>query len=208
MEESDDGYYTDSIDKTDIKLLEEDQREPAAGIQTALGDILVRIQTTKFKKLKFHTHENVGYGEINLPPEEMHTRSLMLLFTADSKGGRCFSALPEAERPFVLRRLGNLVRNVAPVFLLCDFRDLGIAERIKDPVYDCPVLYAYDSYPGGTGLAEGFLNNLEAILRGALEQAAACPCRQGCPSCIGPAEGELTFNAKQSVLDLFRGWLG
>jgi DEAD/DEAH box helicase domain-containing protein len=207
VEESDSGYYTDSIVKTDIKLLEEDERGRAAGIATALGDILVRTQTTKFKKLKFRTHENVGYGEINLPPEEMHTRSLLLLFAEDTRGGRCFSALPEAERSFVLRRLGNLIRNVAPVFLLCDLRDLGSADRIKDPVYDCPALYAYDSYPGGTGLAEGFLKNLEAILRGALEQVAACPCRQGCPSCVGPAEAELTFNTKQSVLGFLRSWL-
>jgi len=207
VEETDAGYYTDSIVKTDIKLLEEDRREASSGLMTALGDILVRTQATKYKKLKFRTHENVGYGEINLPPEEMHTRSLMLLFAADSEGGRCFSDLPEAEHPFVLRRLGNLVRNVAPVFLLCDFRDLGIAEQIKDPVYECPVLYVYDSYPGGTGLAEGFLANLELILRGALEQVAACPCRQGCPSCVGPAETGQDFNVKHAVLGYLRRWL-
>jgi DEAD/DEAH box helicase domain-containing protein len=207
VEETDAGYYTDSIVKTDIKLLEEDRREASSGLMTALGDILVRTQATKYKKLKFRTHENVGYGEINLPPEEMHTRSLLLLFAAESPGGRCFSDLPEAERPFVLHRLGNLVRNVAPVFLLCDFRDLGIAEQIKDPVYECPVLYAYDSYPGGTGLAEGFLANLESILRGALEQVAACPCRQGCPSCVGPAETGQDFNVKHVVLGYLRRWL-
>ena len=46
----------------------------------ALGDVLVRTQATKYKKLKFQTHENVGYGEIDLPADEMHTRATVLLF--------------------------------------------------------------------------------------------------------------------------------
>ena len=56
-----------------------------------IGDILVRTLATKFKKLKFNTHENVGYGEIDLPPEEMHTRSVVLLFSPDSRAGVSFS---------------------------------------------------------------------------------------------------------------------
>ncbi len=225
VEETDVNYYTDSIVKTDIKLLEEDERGPLCGAELLLGDILVRTQATKYKKLKFGTHENVGYGEIDLPPEEMHTRAAVLLFQGDTAAGRAFSSVAEPAKPAVLRSLGTLVRNIAPVFLLCDVRDLGISERLKDPAFECPALIVYDSYPGGTGLAEGFRENAGSILAGALELVAGCACRRGCPSCIGPAEpaglagegaapppdhapppggGEL--NAKAEVIRLLQGW--
>jgi DEAD/DEAH box helicase domain-containing protein len=232
VEETTANYYTDSIQKTDIQMLAEDQREklggPAGGAQPAeqsagraagplepaleiaLGDVLVRTQATKYKKLKFQTHENVGYGEIDLPAEEMHTRAAVLLLGEATGAGRSFAGLDEAERPLVLQRLGTLVRNVAPVFLLCDPRDLGVAERLRDPTFACPALYVYDAYPGGTGLAEGLLHNAWAILRGALELVAGCACSQGCPSCIGPAESEAPAgraNPKATVLRFLQAWI-
>jgi DEAD/DEAH box helicase domain-containing protein len=177
----------------------------------------VRTQATKFKKLKYHTHENVGYGDIALPADEMHTRSVVLLFDNASPAGRLFEALPEVEKGIVIRRLANLAKTVAPVFLLCDPRDLGVSERVKDPHFDCPCLYVYDQYPGGIGLSEGFLRDIDAILRGAAEVVENCGCASGCPSCIGPPEemappgvrvpGIGPINAKQATRGFLSAWL-
>jgi DEAD/DEAH box helicase domain-containing protein len=223
VEETDVNYYTDSIVKTDIKVLEQDSRSSACGMETVIGDILVRTQATKFKKLKFGTHENIGYGEIDLPPEEMHTRSVVLLFHPETAAGRAFAARPELEQPMIMQRLGTLIRNIAPVFLLCDARDLGVSERLKDPVFHCLALYVYDNYPGGTGLSEGFLENVAAILRGALELVSECSCSQGCPSCVGPlgeapaeqpgweeaaeANPKQAANPKEAVREFLSAWL-
>jgi DEAD/DEAH box helicase domain-containing protein len=217
VEETTANYYTDSIVKTDIQLLQQDRREPlrlgaAPSLELALGDVLVRTLATKYKKLRFQTHENVGYGEIDLPAEEMHTRSAVLLLAPETDAGAAFSRLPEAEQPLVMQRLGTLVRNVAPVFLLCDPRDLGVAERLKDPLFACPALYVYDSYPGGTGLAEGLMQNAGAVLRGCLDLVAGCPCAHGCPSCIGPMESAPGpegggSDPKAAVLRFLRAWI-
>ncbi|HUV08013.1 MAG TPA: DEAD/DEAH box helicase, partial [Spirochaetia bacterium] len=59
VEESSANYYTDSIVKSDIKLLHRDQEEELYGFRLVIGDILVRTQVAKFKKLKFRTHENI-----------------------------------------------------------------------------------------------------------------------------------------------------
>jgi DEAD/DEAH box helicase domain-containing protein len=248
VEETTANYYTDSIVKTDIQLLQQDRREPlafagrpaAAGaeagpaaepagarpeqaaapalqpaLELALGDVLVRTLATKFKKLRFQTHENVGYGEIDLPAEEMHTRSAVLLLAPGTRALGAFRELPESEQPLVMQRLGTLVRNVAPVFLLCDPRDLGVAERLKDLAFACPALYVYDSYPGGTGLAEGLMQNAAAVLRGCLDLVAGCACARGCPSCIGPMEsapspggGLPEVDPKAAVLRFLRAWIG
>jgi DEAD/DEAH box helicase domain-containing protein len=208
VEETGANYYTDSIVKTDIQVLEQDSREAVAGMELVVGDILVRTQATKYKKLKYQTHENVGYGEIDLPGEEMHTRAAVLCLSPGSASGEAFASLESREQPVVMQRLGTLVRNIAPVFLLCDPRDIGVAERLKDTMFACPSLYVYDSYPGGTGLSEGFRENAGAILQGAQDLVEACSCTQGCPSCIGPTDELIGFNAKESVVGFLRRWAG
>ncbi|MBN2536241.1 MAG: DEAD/DEAH box helicase [Spirochaetales bacterium] len=202
VEETKGNFYTDSIVKTDIKVLHKDREVVKGAANCAIGDILVRTQATKFKKLKFRTHENLGYGDINLPAEEMHTRSIALLFTELSPAGENFLSFTGDEQGTVMQRLGYVIKNVAPVFLLCDPNDIGVAERVKDPFFGVPCLYIYDNYAGGTGLSEGFLENAETILSAAYDLVAACRCSFGCPSCIGPVEqqGDMGKQIKEQVL--------
>ncbi|MCX7656923.1 MAG: DEAD/DEAH box helicase [Treponemataceae bacterium] len=80
-----------------------------------LGDVLVRSLVTKYKKIRFHTHENVGYGDIMLPEEEVHTRCLVILFPSDSEGARILATLKDdEERGAVLRSCGTLLKKLAP----------------------------------------------------------------------------------------------
>jgi DEAD/DEAH box helicase domain-containing protein len=191
VREADVNYFTDGLVKTDIKVLSEDEvfaymaeGEPAAG--GVLGDVLVRSQVAKFKKIRFHTHENIGYGDIVLPEEETQTRALALLFGPDHAGGKALSALDERAAGAALAGAGTLIRNIAPVFLLCDPRDLGIAERVRDPHFGIPALYIYDKYPGGTGLAESLAPRALPLFAAIRDAIRRCPCKSGCPSCIGP----------------------
>ena len=195
VREADVNYFTDGLVKTDIKVLSEDERfayggeagegeEPAAA--GVLGDVLVRSQVAKFKKIRFHTHENIGYGDIVLPEEETQTRALALLFGPESAGGKALSALDERAAGAALSGAGTLIRNIAPVFLLCDPRDLGLAERVRDPHFGIPALYVYDKYPGGTGLAESLAPRAGPLFAAIRNAVARCPCKSGCPSCVGP----------------------
>lgn len=191
VEEADVNYFTDALVKTDIKQLSEDEsREyPAAGGGAAalsvLGDVLVRSQAAKFKKIRFHTHENIGYGDIDLPEEEVQTRSLAFLFPSSTTAGAFLEGLDEARRGAVLAAFGNLLKRIAPMFLLCDGRDVGVAERARDPHFACPALYAYDRYPGGTGLAEALSSRAAELFSASRAAVEACPCDRGCPSCVG-----------------------
>jgi DEAD/DEAH box helicase domain-containing protein len=211
VEESAVNYYTDAVVKTDIKVLAEDERAEAAGVETVLGDILVRTQATKYKKIRFDTHENIGFGEIFLPPEEMHTRALTLLFAPATRAGKAFARVNETAAAAVIGRLGYLIQHTAPVFLLCDPADIGVAERIRDPHFGASALYVYDRCPGGTGLAEAFREKLPVILAALSERLAACPCRSGCPSCIGPVEAGVNAgpaDVKQELRECVAAWTG
>ena len=52
------NYYTDALVKSDIKVLEEDLRRSVFGVEERLGDLLVRQEAAKYKKIRFGTHEN------------------------------------------------------------------------------------------------------------------------------------------------------
>jgi DEAD/DEAH box helicase domain-containing protein len=210
VESTDVSYFTDAIVKRDIKVLHEDERTPIAGCEIVVGDILVRSQVAKFKKLRFRTHENIGFGEISLPEEEMHTRAAVLVFSGESAAGKALKGLPVESVGPAVARIGTLLRNVAPVFLLCDSRDLGVSERVRDPHFGAPALYVYDSYPGGTGLAEALGPSAERILSAARDVVRNCPCAEGCPSCIGPRdpEEEIDGSPKDAVLAFLESWLG
>ena len=183
---ADGNYFTEAVIQSELKILQRDREREGAGLHLLLGDILLRREATKFRKLRFRTHENLGHGEIDLPPEEMHTRALVLCFPPATAAGAWLAQCGAAQRSFIVDRLGVLVRNVAPVFLLCDPRDLGVATRLRDPELECPAVYVYDAHPGGSGLAEGLHQRVAQVLAGCRELVAACECVAGCPSCIGP----------------------
>jgi len=205
----DGNFYTDGIVKRDIKILHRDLEEERMGMNVILGDILVRSQVTKFKKIRFASHENIGYGDIFLPEEEMHTRALACVFDGETAAGRAFQALPEMTREQVMAGIGTLVQNVSPFFLLCDKGDIGVAERLRDPELDLPALFIYDSCPGGTGLSEGFLDRMPEIFAAAFELVSDCPCERGCPSCIGPDDGKGGLdNRKAGVIAFLACLLG
>jgi DEAD/DEAH box helicase domain-containing protein len=214
VEVSEVNFYTDAIVKSDIKVLEEDNRFHTLSIEVVVGDVLVRSQAAKYKKLKYNTHENVGYGDIHLPEEEIHTRSTILLFNEESQVGMHFRELPEMTRELVIGKLGTLIKNVAPLFLLCDARDIGVAERLRDPHFEISCLYVYDMYPGGTGLSEGFIRKLDQIIPACRELVAQCGCTRGCPSCIGPEApsyyqetGVVPENPKDAVKSFLDTWI-
>ena len=184
------NYFTDGLVKTDIKTLSEDEALDLGACSGSLGDVLVRSQTARFKKIRFHTHENIGYGDIDLPEEEMQTRALALLFGRDTAAGAVLSGFGEDAMGSILSGAGTLVKHIAPVFLLCDPRDLGVAERVRDPHFGVPALYIYDKYPGGAGLSEALASRTAELFSAISQAGAECPCKEGCPSCVGPGENK------------------
>jgi DEAD/DEAH box helicase domain-containing protein len=204
VEEADVNYFTDALVKTDIKPLTEDEEfdfADASGAPLAravLGDVLVRSQVAKFKKIRFHTHENIGYGEIDLPEEETQTRALTFLFPPGTAAGARLAAWDEARIGAALGGFGSLVKRIAPLFLLCDGRDLGVAERARDPHFGLPAVYVYDRYPGGTGLAEALALSAPDLFRRCLVAVRECDCAAGCPACVGADAAVIDFDAQDA----------
>ncbi|HEY6290626.1 MAG TPA: DEAD/DEAH box helicase [Terriglobia bacterium] len=88
------------------------------------GEVHVNTQVVGFKKIKFHTHENVGAGNLTLPEQEMHTTAWWLTLPHEM-----LAALPytSTDRQDGVRALGNALGAMAILLVMCDARDLGVA---------------------------------------------------------------------------------
>jgi len=86
----------------------------------------------------------------------------------------------------VLAALAELIRHVAPVFLMCDAHDLGVVSEAKSMLTAWPTIYVYDRIPAGVGLSDRLYELQADVLAAAAELVRDCACESGCPSCIGP----------------------
>ena len=175
-------YYTDADLGVTLKVLEVfDETDPGAGAQRQRGEVMVAWHATLFKKIKFHTHENVGWGPINLPEQQMHTAATWLVVPDEAAARFDRDTLDGA-----LIGLARLARNTAPLLLMCDSRDLGVVAQAQSPFTGRPTLYLYDAVPGGVGLTERLFSVAAELIGACREVVAGCPCLDGCPSCVGP----------------------
>ena len=96
---------------------------PAAGGRRVHGEVMVASLVTLYKKLKFLTDENVGWGPIDLPELELQTTAYWL--TAEGITGRW----RRDELDVALPAAGRAIQTVASVLLMVDPRDLGLVSQ-------------------------------------------------------------------------------
>src|SRR5579859_3094940 len=88
--------------------------------------------------------------------------------------------------------LAYALGNIAPLYLMCDPRDLGVLSESRSRETGGPTITLYDTVPDGLGFAERLYELHAELLHGTLDLISACPCRDGCPACVGPVGIEAT----------------
>jgi DEAD/DEAH box helicase domain-containing protein len=71
-----------------------------------------------------------------------------------------------------------------PLFAICDRWDVGGLSMAFHPETEMPTIFIYDAYPGGAGVAEMAFATRADHVAATLDLVAACPCDDGCPSCV------------------------
>jgi DEAD/DEAH box helicase domain-containing protein len=212
-------YFTDAISAKGVWILQRLAEGPPAPYLAEQGEVLVAEKVVGFKKIKLGTLENVGSGEVELPQQEMQTTATWI-----TVGPETLARVSRSREELIdgLRAVTYLLHHLAPIFLLCDIRDLGswlgdttpatsgavatresTKRRLMDAAQFNPTIYLYDSHAGGIGLAEHLFEILPDLLRRGLETLETCGCRDGCPSCVGPVN-EVGRKAKRTAQALLR----
>ncbi|MCC7372846.1 MAG: DEAD/DEAH box helicase [Chloroflexi bacterium] len=159
----------------------DDPRPSIHDLSYAHGEVSVTYQPTIFKKIKFNTHENIGWGKIHLPEEELQTTAFWVTLPESRTAG-----LPKEEVEGGLVGLANLLGAITPLYLMCDPHDVGVVPQVKSPFTGLPTVYVYERVPAGVGFAERLFTMRRELLEAAADLAQRCLCESGCPSCVGP----------------------
>lgn len=149
----------------------------------SFGEVVVSTLVSKYKKIRFETHENIGYGDVHIPPLEMQTEAYWLTFANEAREWLEAAGLDLGAG---LTGLAHLLSHTVPLFVLCDPRDVVSVPMLRAPHDEMPTVYIYDRYPAGIGLARRIYDLDRKILAAARDIIAQCPCSTGCPSCVGP----------------------
>ncbi|MFO7561980.1 MAG: DEAD/DEAH box helicase [Enhygromyxa sp.] len=243
------SYYTEAVCKLRVRMLEAepkqgsgDQADPcqvvspvvspvaspvaspvvsavSSAVSSGTGYAHVVRAVPGFKKLRFRTHENVGFGPVNLPDLELHTVAAYWSFP-----DRLLAQLGDPyRRSNAALAAAHAIHHVAAMILMCELGDLrhaiaagapgpeGVAAfapvGLGRPSAEAsllaggrPTIYLYDDLPGGAGLA----TRVHALGRPFFERALAvvrgCGCAHGCPTCIG-TEVALAPGSSAQILD-------
>ena len=232
-------YYTDAIDYTRLKILErfgdagtvadpapvnpdnstqQNGREavpPGTGADpdsaaVSHGEVHLVRRIAGYKKIRYYTHENIGYGNIDLPDQEMHTTAVWWQVSPTALDA-VFASRQQALDGFL--GAGYALHIVAAMRMLSEPQDIGRAVgdgnadwfatvgssgrgrlmnsqgESVDPASlprFTPTLFLYDNYPGGIGISAPLFDQHATIVTGARQLAEACECSHGCPGCVGP----------------------
>ena len=220
-------YYTDAIDFTRLKVLERFDGAISARGHAHHGEVHVVRRVSGYKKIRYYTHENIGYGPVNLPDQELHTTALWWQLTQQVLD-EAFASRQAALDGFL--GAAYALHIVATVAVMADARDLqkavgsgdgawfavgdqrgrgsmrqadGSLTQPEQAVQFQPTMFLYDAYPGGIGLSEPLYRRRAELLLGAQTLLARCDCRGGCPACVGPilaADEDAETTPKQLAL--------
>ena len=204
-------YYTDAIDYTKLKILDEFERHSEAQSLSAHSEVHVVRRVAGYKKIRFGSHENIGYGPVNLPDHEMHTAALWWQLDETTLDAH-FPRRQEALDGFL--GAAYALHHVAALLSMADLRDFGRAvgdgagtwsavtaadgrgslrsldghdmgEALATPRFR-PTVFLYDNHPGGMGLVAPLYEIRAELVERTLALVKDCACAEGCPACVGP----------------------
>ena len=203
-------YYTDAIDYTKLKVLERfDFAASGEGVANH-GEVHVVRRVSGYKKIRYYTHENIGYGPVTLPDQELHTTAMwwqldqaVLDAVFDSRQQALDGFLGAAYALHVVATLAvmaearDLQKSVGSGdgawTLATDQRGRGCVRTSSGAAVDpqlqerfLPTVFLYDNFPGGVGLSEPLFQRRDELLQRATELVHGCDCHAGCPACVGP----------------------
>ena len=210
-------YFTTALTYRMVEILESEEESHSGALLAGLGEVKVIEKVTGYKKIKYFSHENAGFGDVHLPEMEMMTSAFWLTIPeiAMARLGGDRAAVTAA-----LHSAGQALETVSTLALMCEPSDInrtmGDGENReaglppgRNPFagrvgHLNPTIFLFDAYPGGVGLAPRIFKRRQELCALAAQLIQRCPCEKGCPACIGPGAlaGQKTKDLAKELLSM------
>jgi DEAD/DEAH box helicase domain-containing protein len=151
-----------------------------------------------------------GAPEVGRPQHDVHHKIPFRAFLSYAQANEidnlvtlCSNCHHRAEMTVKLKSglagLAYSLGHIAPFFLMCDGRDIGVHSDPKSPLAEGqPSVAIYDRVPAGIGFSERLFELHDEMLARTYELVSGCECEDGCPSCVGPG-GENGYGGKRET---------
>ncbi len=179
-------YYTQSLRHTDITVLEVDSQKKLESndlIEAKFGKVKVEHEYYSYKVIDTLTQEIKSRHPLeDLPIIEFETQAVWFLIPFEFQKEL---ELKEYDLGGTIHAIEHAMIAMAPALAQISRWDLGGVSIDFDPVRQQPVIYIYDAFRGGIGIAELLYNNLSDLLNLAhiLINTCKCKLKSGCAFC-------------------------
>ncbi|WP_373839386.1 DEAD/DEAH box helicase [Methanospirillum sp.] len=175
----DPGYYTRVNHQTGIEIRERLISRDIRSGTLCLGRVSVSEQYTGYRRLI--DEKTISTEPLSLKPITFETKSVWIEFSQEGMGALSVDRDVDGS----LHGAEHALIAMMPYHVLCDRWDLGgLSSGYSAQARGRSVIFIYDGYEGGIGLAERAYHIYEELCQSAEKMVRECRCKDGCPACI------------------------
>jgi DEAD/DEAH box helicase domain-containing protein len=175
------SYYTQPREINDVRVVQAMAHRQVGAATANLGAVRVTQQVIGYRRVQQFREEVLSVEDLDLPAQTFDTVALWwevppgILIQVKRRGLDVAGGLHAVEHAAI---------GLLPLFAMCDRWDIGGLSTPYHPDTGTALVFIYDAFPGGVGIAEKGFDLLAELWRATYEAIRDCPCEGGCPSCI------------------------
>jgi DEAD/DEAH box helicase domain-containing protein len=173
-------WYTQPKKETDTAILGPLGQERRAGLELFFGEVEVTEEVVGYERKTIASQERIELVPLACPPTSFQTEAIWFCPEPAQLEGidampKLLSSLHAAEHSMIA---------MLPLWAMCDRWDIGGLSTNLHQDTGRPTIFVYDGHPGGVGITERGFEQFEGWVADTARMLAACPCSDGCPSCV------------------------
>jgi DEAD/DEAH box helicase domain-containing protein len=198
-------YYTQPRELGDVRIIRSLRHRRTAATTAYLGQVRVRSQVIGYRRLQQFSEAVLGDEALDMPVTEYSTVALWWDLPPEMP-----AELTQRGLDFMggIHATEHACIGILPLFAMCDRWDIGGLSTARHADTEQAQIFIYDGFPGGVGIAEKGFELLPELWSATLDAVQACPCSDGCPSCVqSPKCGNFNHPLDKQAAILILRWL-
>ncbi|WP_300719000.1 DEAD/DEAH box helicase [uncultured Desulfovibrio sp.] len=162
-------------------ILEEYERRPLGRGVVCRGRLRIIDTITGYEKRSTRDNRLLTIVPLDAPPQVFETEGLWYVIPES-----CRQRLEEDFVHFMgaIHACEHTAIGMLPLLVMADRNDFGGISIPLHPQTGLACVFIYDGLPGGAGLTRQAFGQARELLEVCAAVIAACPCEDGCPSCV------------------------
>lgn len=175
------SWFTRSRGQKSTDILEETARRSLGRCLVCRGRLRITERITGYEKRASSGNRLLTVVPLDAPPQVFETEGFWYVIPEPAR-----AALEERFLHFMgsIHALEHAAIGLLPLLVMADRNDFGGISIPLHPQLGHAAIFIYDGLPGGAGLTREAFGDAGPLLEAVRRAIAACPCQDGCPSCV------------------------